>query len=123
MPLPGIECGDMGPKMGYNSKNNGFVRFTNVRIPRDQLLQKLVEVDREGNFSLVGDPRSLYSVMMDIRIQLILHSGNMLMKASVIALRYSACRRQFKNDPLNKKAETRLIDYQTQQMKLVPLMA
>ena len=27
MPLKGIECGDMGPKMGYHSKNNGFCRF------------------------------------------------------------------------------------------------
>lgn len=35
MPLPGVQCGDMGPKMGYNSKNNGWCTFDNVRIPRD----------------------------------------------------------------------------------------
>jgi acyl-CoA oxidase len=35
MPLPGIECGDMGPKLGYNSKNNGWCTFNNVKIPRD----------------------------------------------------------------------------------------
>mmetsp|Transcript_18121 Transcript_18121/g.30955 ORF Transcript_18121/g.30955 Transcript_18121/m.30955 type:complete len:149 (+) Transcript_18121:409-855(+) len=38
MPMKGVELGDMGPKMGYNSKNNGFCRFSHVRIPRDQLL-------------------------------------------------------------------------------------
>ena len=27
MPLKGIRCGDMGPKMGYNSKNNGWCTF------------------------------------------------------------------------------------------------
>jgi len=27
MPLKGIRCGDMGPKMGYNSKNNGWGTF------------------------------------------------------------------------------------------------
>jgi acyl-CoA oxidase len=58
----------MGPKMGYNSKNNGFVTFTKVRIPRDQMLMKFVSVDKEGTFSIEGDLRSLYSVMMDIRV-------------------------------------------------------
>ena len=43
-------------------------------------------------------------------------------KALLIALRYSAVRRQFKNTP-HSKEETKLLDYQTQQMKLVPLMA
>lgn len=123
MPLKGVQCGDMGPKMGYNSKNNGWVIFDKVRIPRDQLLMRFVEVDREGAVSIKGDSRVLYSVMMDIRIQLILHSGNFLLKASLIALRYSACRRQFKFDLQNKKKETRLIDYQSQQMKLFPLVA
>jgi len=35
---PGIKCGDMGPKFGYNSKDNGWLTFDKVRIPRDQLL-------------------------------------------------------------------------------------
>ena len=26
-PLPGIEVGDIGPKYGYNTKDNGFIRF------------------------------------------------------------------------------------------------
>jgi len=38
--MPGIKSGDMGPKMGYNSKDNGWLTFDHVRIPRDQLLQK-----------------------------------------------------------------------------------
>ena len=36
--LPGIKAGDMGPKMGYNSQNNGWVTFDHVRIPRNQML-------------------------------------------------------------------------------------
>lgn len=68
MPMPGIECGDMGPKMGYNSKNNGWCSFNNVRIPRDNMPMRYVSVDREGTFSVEGDTRALYSVMMDIRI-------------------------------------------------------
>lgn len=68
MPVPGIECGDIGPKFGYGSKDNGFLIFKNVRIPREQLLRRYVDVDREGNFSIKGDLRALYSIMMFIRV-------------------------------------------------------
>jgi acyl-CoA oxidase len=36
--LNGIESGDVGPKFGYNSKDNGWLIFTNVRIPRTNLV-------------------------------------------------------------------------------------
>jgi acyl-CoA oxidase len=36
--MPGIKCGDMGPKLGYGSKDNGWLTFDNVKIPRDNLL-------------------------------------------------------------------------------------
>lgn len=59
--------------------------------------------------------------MMDIRIQLVAHSYDMLGRGLLIAGRYSAVRRQFKTKP--GKLETKLIDYQTQQMKLFPLLS
>ena len=34
MPMRGIKCGDIGPKLGYNSKDNGWLSFDQVRIPR-----------------------------------------------------------------------------------------
>lgn len=34
MPMKGIKCGDIGPKLGYNSKDNGWLSFDQVRIPR-----------------------------------------------------------------------------------------
>ena len=39
-PLPGIELGDIGIKMGLNSTDNGFASFRNVRIPRTHLLMR-----------------------------------------------------------------------------------
>jgi acyl-CoA oxidase len=36
--LPGITVGDIGPKLGYATKDNGFLAFDNVRISRDNLL-------------------------------------------------------------------------------------
>ena len=32
--LTGIEVGDVGPKYGYNFKDNGYLYVKNVRIPR-----------------------------------------------------------------------------------------
>ena len=122
MPLKGVELGDIGPKFGYNSKNNGWATFDSVRIPRDNMLMKYTRVDRQGNFSVEGDMRVLYSVMMDIRLQLLLGSSKVLFKGLLIGGRYSAVRRQFKNTQ-GSRLETKLLDYQTQQMKLFPLLA
>lgn len=32
--MPGIDCGDMGPKMGYLGKDNGWLTFDKVVVPR-----------------------------------------------------------------------------------------
>lgn len=32
--MPGVKTGDMGPKFGYHSKDNGWMVLDNVRIPR-----------------------------------------------------------------------------------------
>mgnify|MGYP003551824745 FL=1 len=45
-PLPGIECGDIGPKFGFLTKDNGFLRMNNVRIPRTNMLSKYVGLSR-----------------------------------------------------------------------------
>jgi acyl-CoA oxidase len=91
--MKGVECGDMGPKMGYHSKNNGWCTFNKVRIPRENLPMKFVSVDKEGTFSIEGDMRALYSVMMDIRTQLVQHSGLCLHRAVLTGMRYSVVRR------------------------------
>lgn len=44
-PLPGITVGDIGMKFGnggYNSMDNGVLRFDHVRIPRNQMLMRYV---------------------------------------------------------------------------------
>lgn len=45
IPMPGITLGDMGPKLGYNGKNNGWACFNQVRIPRENILSRYVSVD------------------------------------------------------------------------------
>lgn len=104
----------MGAKMGYNAKNNGWCTFDNVRIPRDQMLMRFAKVDRNGRFSIQGDYRMMYMAMSSIRNYLTKHSADMLSRALTIALRYSVVRRQFKNNVLDQKSETKLLDYQSQ---------
>lgn len=45
-PLPGIECGDIGPKIGYLTKDNGYLIINNVRIPRRYMLSKIIGLTR-----------------------------------------------------------------------------
>ena len=42
--VSGIEVGDIGPKFGYFGMDNGFLRLSKVRIPRDQMLMKYSQV-------------------------------------------------------------------------------
>jgi alkylation response protein AidB-like acyl-CoA dehydrogenase len=60
MPLPGVKVGDIGPKMGYNFKDNGFLSFDHVRIPRDDILSRFIEVKKDGSVVEKGDPRITY---------------------------------------------------------------
>jgi hypothetical protein len=54
---------------------------------------KYTKLEKDGTFSIEGDTRALYSVMMHIRMLMISHSGNYLLRGSLIALRYSVIRR------------------------------
>jgi acyl-CoA oxidase len=40
MPLEGVKVGDIGPKLGYNSVDNGYLSFDSFRIPRTSMLSK-----------------------------------------------------------------------------------
>ena len=37
--MPGVRTGDIGPKFGYHSKDNGWACFEHVRIPRENMLK------------------------------------------------------------------------------------
>ena len=91
--MPGVECGDMGPKLGYHGKDNGWLQMKNVRIPRSNMLQRFINVDREGSVSITGDLRILYSTMLYIRVSIINNGFKYLARTLLIGLRYSAVRR------------------------------
>lgn len=46
--LPGIEVGDIGPKIGFATKDNGYLIMHNVVIPKRNMLRKFVSVNKKG---------------------------------------------------------------------------
>ncbi|XP_005182178.1 probable peroxisomal acyl-coenzyme A oxidase 1 [Musca domestica] len=121
MPLPGIDVGDIGKKMGFAGVNNGYLGLKNVRIPRTNMLMRHAQVLPDGTY--VKSPASVlaYFTMVFVRCLIVRNNSTMLSMASTIATRYSAVRRQ---SPINpKEPEPQIIDHVTQQMKLFPEIA
>ena len=86
------------------------------------MLQRFINVDRDGSVSIQGDLRVLYSTMIMIRVMIARTAAICLSSTLLIGLRYSAVRRQFRNIS-GQKEEVQLLDYQTQQFKLFPILA
>uniref|UniRef100_A0AC35TNP9 Acyl-coenzyme A oxidase n=1 Tax=Rhabditophanes sp. KR3021 TaxID=114890 RepID=A0AC35TNP9_9BILA len=119
-PLPGVEVGDIGPKLGYACTDNGFLRLSNIRIPRRHMLMRFSKVDKEGNFTKPLHDKISYTTMLHVRSVLISFFGNILGRALTIAIRYSGIRRQGEID--NPKKEVQVLDYTTQKYRLfIPL--
>ena len=56
-----------------------------------------MKIDKDGSFSIEGDPRILYSTMLKVRVQIANTCQKAMATALTIAIRYSIVRRQFKN--------------------------
>lgn len=109
--LKGIEVGDIGTKYGYFYKDNGYMKFDHVRIPRTAILSKYVSVSKDGIINIKGDPRIAYATMLWIRVQLLDLSWQVISINAAHGLRYAFKRTQFKTIS-NSTAERRIIDYQ-----------
>lgn len=120
--LPGVKSGDIGHKIGYVSKDNGWASFDNVRIPRTNMMMGLVSLSKEGEMELTGDPRVLYIVMSFIRTQLVKLSSNYTAVATQISTRYCCVRRQFSTIQ-GSKDERKVADYQTTSFILAKLIS
>ena len=122
LPFEGVEVGDIGTKLGYNGMDNGFLSFNKYRTPRENLLSRFVNVDKQGNFEVRGDPRAVYSIMMLTRVGMIGGSWFALARSALISIRYAVCRRQFKTIK-GSREERKLLDYQTHMAILGPYLA
>ena len=123
--LPGIHVEDCGAKEGLNGVDNGRIRFDDVRIPRDALLDRFAQVSPEGEYhSLIPSPGRRFFTMLGTlvagRISIAAASQAVAKKALVIAVRYAAGRRQF--GPAGGP-EVPVLDYLALQRELLPRLA
>ncbi|KAG0228921.1 fatty-acyl coenzyme A oxidase [Actinomortierella wolfii] len=120
--MPGINIGDIGKKMGRDGIDNGWIQFTNVRIPRTNMLMKHTKVSRAGEVKEPPMAQLTYGALIQGRVAMVVDSGNIAKKAVTIAGRYAAVRRQFSSNPHDVQ-ETKLIDYAIHQYRLMPILA
>lgn len=119
-PLSGIELGDIGPKYGFHTKDNGYMIMKNVRIPRKNMLRRYASITDTGDLKIKGNPKIAYATMMLIRKIISCGYPRVLGQAVTIAGKYSMIRKQFKNE---SGVETPIIDYQLQQNKILSCIA
>eukprot|EP01097_Dermamoeba_algensis_P006577 TRINITY_DN4114_c0_g1_i1.p1 TRINITY_DN4114_c0_g1~~TRINITY_DN4114_c0_g1_i1.p1 ORF type:complete len:678 (+),score=189.18 TRINITY_DN4114_c0_g1_i1:51-2084(+) len=115
-PYQGISIGDMGKKAGRNSLDNGWISFKQVRVPRENMLMRWAQVSPDGTFSTPPNAALVYGATVTERVASLIGAYTALEHAVTIGLRYSVVRTQ---GPQNQY----IIDYQTQQQRLFPLIA
>lgn len=120
-PLAGITVGEIGPKFGFRASDNGFLKLDNVRIPRQNMLMKNAQVTKQGDYMKPKSDKLNYGTMVFVRVLILDMVAFNVARASTIALRYSAVRRQ--SGIIPGEPEVQILDYQAQQYKLLPLVA
>nr|Q8HYL8.2 RecName: Full=Peroxisomal acyl-coenzyme A oxidase 1; Short=AOX; AltName: Full=Palmitoyl-CoA oxidase; AltName: Full=Peroxisomal fatty acyl-CoA oxidase; AltName: Full=Straight-chain acyl-CoA oxidase [Phascolarctos cinereus] len=120
-PFPGIIVGDIGPKFGYDEMDNGYLKMDNYRIPRENMLMKYAQVKPDGTYVKPLSNKLTYGTMVFVRSFLVGEAARSLSKACTIAIRYSLIRHQSEIRPGDP--EPQILDFQTQQYKLFPLLA
>ncbi|TLM73105.1 acyl-CoA dehydrogenase [Pseudarthrobacter sp. NamB4] len=124
--LPGIGGEDDGIKGGLNGLDNGRLHFTQVRIPRTNLLNRYGDVAPDGTYtSPIASPGRRFFTMLGTLVQGRVSLDGAAVAASKMALqaaiRYAAERRQF--NASSHTEEEVLLDYQRHQRRLFTRLA
>jgi acyl-CoA oxidase len=124
--LPGIRIEDCGAKLGLDGVDNGRIWFDDVRVPRDNLLDRYATVSEEGVYhSPIENPTKRFFTMLGTliqgRVSVCGASISATKVALAIAIRHAESRRQF--GPAGGADEVVLMDYRTHQRRLLPALA
>jgi acyl-CoA oxidase len=125
-PLPDIHVGDIGPKFGYNTMDNGFLLFNHVKIPHVNMLNRFSGIDPDtGKYIRPSNPALIYGTLTFIRSSIVFQSGSVLARGVTIATRYCAVRRQFQDRDADagETGENQVLNYTMVQHRLLPLLA
>ncbi|TDD83760.1 acyl-CoA oxidase [Saccharopolyspora karakumensis] len=122
----GVRIEDCGRKAGLNGVDNGRIYFDQVRVPRENLLNRYGVVAEDGTYSSPIDSQgrrffTMLGTLIRGRISVAGTSGAAAKLALEIALRYADARRQF--DRPGTGEEVVVLDYLAHQRKLLPALA
>lgn len=119
-PCNGVRIGDTGPKVGLTGVDNGWLCFDQVRIPRENLLDRFGTVTAAGLYQSdsVNPTAQVQRAMSGGRIAIAAGALSAAKAGLTIAIRYGARRRQF-----GGKQERLLLDYPLHQRRLLPRLA
>lgn len=122
--VPGVTIEDMGHKMGCNGVDNGKLRFNQVRISKEALLDAFSRLNGNQIESQIQKPRDRFLKIADQLLSGRLCIAGMMLSATkqalVIALSYSQTR---KCVSAQGKSEIPILNYQLQQNAILPLYA
>eukprot|EP01133_Synstelium_polycarpum_P015449 gene15449-18327_t len=121
----GVELGDCGPKVGWNGIDNAWIKFTNYRVPRENLLNRFASITEEGEYvTKIASPGKLFQITISQLVfgRLLYVCGPTIYigVALKIATRYAFSRRQFGE---KGKSEELIINYPTHLRTLLPMIA
>jgi acyl-CoA oxidase len=119
--LEGITIGDCGLKMGLNGVDNGTIRFENVIIPKENMLDRFASVNENGEFeSLIpSDNRRFFTMLGTLvggRIGIPRSALAAAKTGLTIAIKYSDQRRQFGPEG---GSEVPILNYRMHQRRLI----
>lgn len=124
--LENVFVGDLGPKFGFNTMDNGYVLFNNVKIPHVNMLAKFSGVDpKTDKYHRPASPSLIYGTLTFVRANIVREAGGVLARGVTIAIRYCAVRRQFqdRDAPEWEKGENQVLNYKMVQIRLLTLLA
>jgi acyl-CoA oxidase len=124
-PMPGVRIADDGRKHGLNGVDNGRLWFDQVRVPRENLLNRYGDVAEDGTYTspITSTSRRFFTMLGTLvggRISVALSALSASKSGLAIAVRYGALRRQF--GPAGG-TEIPILDYLTHQRRLLPALA
>lgn len=124
--LPGVRTEDCGYKVGLNGIDNGRIWFDNVRVPRENLLDRFGHVSPEGVYSSpIENPSRRFFTMLGTlvggRVCVPKAGLSATKKGLYIAIKYALKRRQFASG--KSEQEMLLLDYPSHQRRLIPRLA
>jgi acyl-CoA oxidase len=125
-PAKGVRIEDCGPKAGLNGVDNGRLWFDEVRVPRENLLNRYGDVAPDGTYSTpIENPTRRFFTMLGTliqgRVSVAGGAASATKVALAIAVRYAEVRKQF--GAPGRDGEIVLLDYLAHQRRLLPALA